>query len=71
VRGGVSAPSEISVAIRQGRVVPEIVTEVGSSGADVLAFGCHRGGPSGILETGGTARHLVHTAPVSVLTVPL
>jgi nucleotide-binding universal stress UspA family protein len=51
--------------------VPEILAEVAASRADVLALGCHRGGPSGILETGGTARHLVHSAPVSVLTVPL
>ena len=70
-RGAVSAPTETRVAIRQGRVVPEVLAELPGSGADVLAFGCHRGGPSGILETGGTARHLVHSAPVSVLTIPL
>ena len=40
-------------------------------GADVLTFGCHRGGPSGVLESGGTARRLLHSAPVSVLTIPL
>jgi nucleotide-binding universal stress UspA family protein len=70
-RGGSTCPTETAVAIRQGRTVPEILAEVAGSGADLLAFGCHRGGPAGILETGGTARHLAHTAPVSVLTIPL
>jgi hypothetical protein len=63
--------SEPPVAIRRGHVIREVMAEVVKSGADVLAFGCHRGGPSGILEVGGTARHLAHTAPVSVLTIPL
>jgi nucleotide-binding universal stress UspA family protein len=63
--------SETPVAIRRGHVVREVMAELVESGADVLAFGCHRGGPSGILEVGGTARHLLHTAPVSVLTIPL
>ena len=69
--GGAACAGETAVAIRQGRAVPEILAELAGSGADVLAFGCHRGGPAGILETGGTARHLAHTAPVSVLTIPL
>jgi nucleotide-binding universal stress UspA family protein len=69
--GGAVSPSETAVAIRQGRVVPEILAEVSGSGADVLAFGCHRGGPAGFLEHAGTARQLAHTAPVSVLTIPL
>lgn len=70
-KGGSACPTETAVAIRQGRTVPEVLAEVAGSGADLLAFGCHRGGPAGILETGGTARHLAHTAPVSVLTIPL
>jgi nucleotide-binding universal stress UspA family protein len=70
-RGGLSTATETAVSIRQGKVVPEILAEVAERSADVLAFGCHRGGPSGILETGGTGRHLAHTAPVSVLTIPL
>ena len=65
------ATPEVGVAVRQGPVVPEVLAEVSASGADVLAFGNHRGGPSGILEAGGTARHLLHAAPVSVLAVPL
>ena len=63
--------TETPVAIRRGKVVPEVLAEASAAGADVLAFGCHRGGPVGILDGGGTARHLAHTAPVSVLTIPL
>jgi hypothetical protein len=70
-RAGTSASTEIAVSIRQGRPVAEVLAELTETGADVLTFGCHRGGPAGILESGGTARHLLHTAPVSVLTIPL
>ena len=70
-RGATCTASETAVAIRQGKVVPEVLAEVTASRTHVLAFGCHRGGPSGILESGGTARHLAHSAPVSVLTIPL
>lgn len=70
-RDGAPAATETVVAIRQGRVVPEVLAEVAASDADALAFGCHRGGSSGSLETGSTARHLAHSAPVSVLTIPL
>jgi nucleotide-binding universal stress UspA family protein len=68
---GAPASAETAVSIRQGRVVSEILAEITGCGADLLTFGCHRGGPSGILESGGTARHLLHSAPVSVLTIPL
>jgi len=70
-RAGARASTETRVSIRQGRPVAEILAEAATCGADVLTFGCHRGGPSGILESGGTARHLLHTAPVNVLTIPL
>lgn len=70
-RAEASSATEVAVSIRQGRPVAEVIAEVAESGADVLTFGCHRGGPPGILESGGTARHLLHTAPVSVLTIPL
>jgi nucleotide-binding universal stress UspA family protein len=70
-RAGAPASTETAVSIRQGRPVAEVLTELGESSADVLTFGCHRGGPPGILESGGTARHLLHRAPVSVLTIPL
>jgi nucleotide-binding universal stress UspA family protein len=70
-RRGTPASAEIAVTIRQGRPVAEVLAEIAETGADVLTFGCHRGGPAGILESGGTARHLLHSAPVSVLTIPL
>jgi nucleotide-binding universal stress UspA family protein len=70
-RPGTPASAEITVSIRQGRPVAEVLAEIAETGADVLTFGCHRGGPAGILESGGTARHLLHSAPVSVLTIPL
>ena len=70
-RAGEAASTETAVSIRQGRPVAEVLAELTDTGADVLTFGCHRGGPAGMLEAGGTARHLLHTAPVSVLTIPL
>jgi nucleotide-binding universal stress UspA family protein len=70
-RAAGSTYTEVAVSIRQGRPVPEVLAELVRTGADVLTFGCHRGGPAGILESGGIARHLLHTAPVSVLTIPL
>jgi nucleotide-binding universal stress UspA family protein len=71
LRAGSPAFTETAVSIRRGRPVSEILAELADCGTDVLAFGCHRGGPSGILGSAGTARHLLHTAPVSVLTIPL
>ena len=70
-RTGSRTFAEVAVSIRQGRTVAEVLAELAATGADVLTFGCHRGGPAGILESGGIARHLLHTAPVSVLTIPL
>jgi nucleotide-binding universal stress UspA family protein len=70
-RAGRSAATETAVSIRRGRPVAEVLDELAKTGADLLTFGCHRGGPAGILESGGVARHLLHRAPVSVLTIPL
>ena len=70
-RAGTLTSTEVAVSIRQGRPVAEVLADLAETGADVLTFGCHRGGPAGILESGGIARHLLHTAPVSVLTIPL
>jgi nucleotide-binding universal stress UspA family protein len=70
-RAGSRSSSETAVSIRQGRPVAEVLAEVAETGADVLTFGCHRGGPAGLLESGGVSRHLLHGAPVSVLTIPL
>ena len=68
---GWRGPADAGVSVRQGRVVPEILAEVATSGADVLAFGFHRGGAPGIIEGSSTARQLAHTAPLSVLAIPL
>jgi nucleotide-binding universal stress UspA family protein len=59
------------LAIHHGRVVDEILKEIRHSQADVLAIGCHRGGPAGTLEAGSISRRLMHTCHCSVLTVPL
>lgn len=64
-------PANTGVSVRQGLVVPEILAEVAASGPDVLVFGYHRGGAPGIIEGSSTARQLAHTAPVSVLAIPL
>jgi nucleotide-binding universal stress UspA family protein len=68
---GSRGPADTGVSVRQGHVVPQILAEVAASRPDVLAFGYHRGGPPGIIEGSSTARHLAHTAPVSVLAIPL
>lgn len=65
---GDSAPA---LTIHRGRVVDEILKEVRHSQADVLAIGCHRGGPAGTLEAGSISRRLMHTCHCSVLTIPL
>jgi nucleotide-binding universal stress UspA family protein len=60
-----------SIAVRRGEIVPEILAAVNEVDADLLVIGYHRGGPPGVLEAGSTARHLAHTAPCAVLTIPL
>jgi nucleotide-binding universal stress UspA family protein len=59
------------VEVRRGAIVEQVLEAVHASGSDVLAVGYHRGGLPGVLEAGSTARHLAHTAPCAVLTVPL
>lgn len=59
------------VEVRRGPIVEQILEAVHESEADVLAIGYHRGGLPGVLEAGSTARHLAHTAPCAVLTIPL
>lgn len=59
------------VVIRRGRIIDEIIREIGGYEADVLVIGYHRGGPAGAIESGSVARRLVHEAPCAVLTVPL
>jgi len=65
------AGARTAVEIRRGAIVPQILAEVEASKPDVLVFGYHRGGPPGMIEAGSTARHLAHTAPCAVLTIPL
>ncbi len=67
---GITAPV-LSVEVRRGAIVPQILAAVSASGADLLAIGYHRGGLPGVIEAGSTARHLAHTAPCAVLTIPL
>ena len=62
---------EGSVGIRRGPIVKEILAEVVERAPDVLAIGYHLGGPPGIIEGSSIGRQLIHTAPVSVLAIPL
>ncbi|HUR95123.1 MAG TPA: universal stress protein [Gemmatimonadales bacterium] len=57
--------------VRRGDAVEQVLAAVDERGADTLVIGCHRGGPPGIIDAGSTARRLAHTAPCTVLTVPL
>jgi nucleotide-binding universal stress UspA family protein len=60
-----------ALRVRRGEVVTEILQEIDTTGAQVLAVGYHRGGPPGVLELGSVARQLAHSAPCAVLTIPL
>jgi nucleotide-binding universal stress UspA family protein len=57
--------------IRRGNVLAELLAEAADTGARLMAFGYHRGGPPGIVEGGSVARGLLHSALCAVLTVPL
>ena len=59
------------VDVRRGPIVERVLEALEETEADALVIGYHRGGPPGVLEAGSTARRLLHTAPTSVLTVPL
>jgi nucleotide-binding universal stress UspA family protein len=60
-----------SVEVRRGAIIPQILAAVTASGTDLLAIGYHRGGLPGVIEAGSIGRHLAHTAPCAVLTIPL
>jgi nucleotide-binding universal stress UspA family protein len=60
-----------AVEVRRGAIVEQVLATVHTLGADVLVIGYHRGGLPGFIESGSTARQLVHTAPCAVLTIPL
>ncbi len=57
--------------IRRGTTVEQVLAAIDEFGADTLAVGYHRGGPSGIIEAGSTGRGLLHAAPGAVLSIPL
>lgn len=63
--------STTDLKIRRGNVLSELLAEAADTGAKLLAFGYHRGGPPGIVEGGSVARGLLHSALCTVLTVPL
>lgn len=63
--------SGTDLRIRRGNVLSELLAEAAETGARLLAFGYHRGGPPGIVEGGSVARGLLHSALCAVLTVPL
>jgi nucleotide-binding universal stress UspA family protein len=56
---------------REGEISTEILAEAEEVGADVIAFGVHRGGPLGGVEQRGVSHHLVREARTALLTVPL
>ncbi len=59
------------LTVRAGSIFEQVLAEIGDIGADLLAIGVRRGGAPGTLELGGVGRHLAHTAPCPVLTIPL
>ena len=61
----------VDVDVRRGGVVEQVLAAVDETRPDLLAIGYHRGGPPGVIEAGSVARHLAHSAPCAVLTVPL
>ena len=70
-RACLDAAAKPTVDVRRGPIVEQVLAAVEDAAADALVIGYHRGGPPGVLEGGSTARHLAHTAPCAVLTVPL
>lgn len=68
---GLDESAEPWLVVQRGQVIEEVLKEVRHSGADVLALGCRRGGPSGSLEGASVARRLLHVCPTTVLTVPV
>jgi nucleotide-binding universal stress UspA family protein len=71
VRGTLGRGPGARLEIRRGTTVEQVLAAIDEAGADTLAVGYHRGGPSGIIEAGSTGRRLLHAAPGAVLTIPL
>ena len=63
--------TRVGVDVRRGAVVEQVLAAVEEIRPDLLAIGYHRGGPPGVIEAGSAARHLAHSVPCAVLTVPL
>lgn len=57
--------------VRRGPIVDQVLAALSDTGSDVLVVGFHRGGPSGVIDAGSTARRLAHTSTRAVLTIPL
>jgi nucleotide-binding universal stress UspA family protein len=68
---GQQCTSRVALDVRRGGVVEQVLAAVEETRPDLLAIGYHRGGPPGVIEAGSAARHLAHSAPCAVLTVPL
>ncbi|HET7468634.1 MAG TPA: universal stress protein [Gemmatimonadales bacterium] len=71
VRGMLGRDPGARLSVRRGATVEQVLAAIDEAGADTLAVGYHRGGPSGIIEAGSTGRRLLHAAPGAVLTIPL
>jgi len=71
VRRELGEAAQVTVGIRRGDIVEQVLAAVEDPRADVLVIGFNRGGPPGVLEAGSTARRLAHLAPCAVLTIPL
>lgn len=61
----------VTVRVRRGPIVPEILDEVERVAAETLVVGCHRGRPPVGRANESVARELAHRSPCAVLTVPL
>lgn len=68
---GPAEPAVVPLRVRHGDPVEQIQAEIRETGADILAIGFHRGGPAMVVETVSIARHLLHSSPCAVLTMPL
>ncbi|MGH7580936.1 MAG: universal stress protein, partial [Gemmatimonadales bacterium] len=58
VRRELREEAHVTVEIRRGEIVEQVLAAVEDPEAEVLAIGFNRGGPPGVLEAGSTARRL-------------
>lgn len=64
--GGLAA-----LTIRWGDPVPEVLSHLAETAADLLVLGLRQGGPGGDPGSGHVARDLLAAVPVAILTVPI